>query len=308
MNENSSAYKNKVHLYQGDPLLRLILDHWRLRPWQVSILTALVGFGALSAWYIIFTHLRPELKQLRGLFDFYSATWGDALILPLLNGLAVWYYLYTARVLTEQIQKTFAAQPKKGSLFLHRVNRAYNHPLVVVSLILTTLTLSFLWHWGEVHGVDRNWTLPVLGQRNGAGIYHHLFLSLELYIFFFLSYRHLVTTWALLRLARLTTSKAALADAGRRIFVRLAWILFFWGIFDSLFLIDFFYGIENTSLSTLFGGLPLAVLSGYYVIVTLWGVLPIFALALALRQPLTFPVPIVLSYGVIFVLPLLYII
>ncbi len=289
-------------------MLRLLLDRLRMRPWQVSILTALVGFGALSIWYILLMRLRPEMNQLRGLFDFYSASWGDALILPILNGLAVYYCLYTAKILTEQIQKTFTAQPEEGTLFLHRVNRAYNHPLVVTALILTTLTLSFLWHWGEIHGVDRNWTLPALGQRNGAGIYHHLFLSLELYIFFFLSYRHSVTIWTLLRLARLTTNGSALAAAVRGIFALLGWILFLWGIFDSLFLIDFFYGVENASLSDLFSGLPLVILCAYYLIITLWGVLPLFALSSALKQPIAPPAPLLLSYAIIFLLPLLYIV
>ncbi|MCP4541738.1 MAG: hypothetical protein GY832_31790 [Chloroflexi bacterium] len=285
IHSDDPAPSRPVSVYRGDPLFRLLLDRWRLGSLSIGLLTVCAGFGVLAVWYVALLIWQPQIRPLRGIFEFYSATLGDAILLPVLNVLAVWYCEFVAQGLSLQIARAFPDQPEVERDFVRRCDRAYNHPLVIVSLITITIILTILWHLAEVHGPDRNWTLPVQGKISAAGIYHQAFFGLQMYISLFLTYRHMATVWLILCLARLAPDRAALARFAWELCTFFQVILLGWGAFGSLFLVDFFYNAPIISFGELLSQ-GVALFLGVYYCASLigLGILPSLVLFRKLEQ------------------------
>ena len=239
-NTTAQESPQSLSLYRGDPLFRLLLDRWQVRGQHIVLATIGLGFVMMSLLYLLMTNLYPETRQARSLFEFYSATLGELLLLPIVNYLAIGYCHYVAHKLTF-VAESMLPNPEAVRHFLARAGQIYNQHIVTIMLITLVGGVSFLWHLGEIYGPDRNWTLPVRGQINLAGVYHQVFWSFELYLAFFLIYRHLATLRLLLHLTSNTREQKVLAQVSQEICAYFTGILLVWGVFNSLFLTDFYY-------------------------------------------------------------------
>ena len=76
-----------IQPYSGDPLNRYLINSLGIQPYQISLLTFLAGFGMLSLWYWVMEYLKHPDIIFRGLYDYYSSSIGDALVVPLIIGI-----------------------------------------------------------------------------------------------------------------------------------------------------------------------------------------------------------------------------
>lgn len=111
--------------------------------------TCVAGFGALLG-FSIFTVKTPGL---RGLFDYLSATWGDAVLLPVSMGALVYAYDQTP-----------------GQSFDRAIIAAGGLTGAVVGAATQV-------QWLADENPELNWTLPTPHHFNAAGVYHAVFLT-----------------------------------------------------------------------------------------------------------------------------------
>lgn len=111
--------------------------------------TCLAGFGALVGFSAI-TVTPPEL---RGLFDYLSATWGDAILLPVSVGALVYAYDAMERRPHDRALLLFGGLAGGAVGALTQVQ------------------------WLSDDDPELNWTLPTAHHFNAAGVYHAVFLT-----------------------------------------------------------------------------------------------------------------------------------
>jgi hypothetical protein len=262
------------HLYRTDPIFRLLLGRWRLGEQGVAMLTLVLGFGVLSAWYLVSWALDPATRCRRGPFEYYSATLGDLLLIPLLNAIAV---RYLCRVVGG-LCRVAAATQRGAWRLLALVERAYNAPLGRTFALAVMAAAVALEHLDELYGLDRNRTVPEWGRPRLSALYHQSFFACETLIVASLAVRHIVTTRLLLRLARNGSYRSRLrvvAEQSQRLY---GWVLLGWGAFVSLRVTDFFYLTPSVSLQAIAAlPAPLTVLAVYYLALIGTGVIPAVA-------------------------------
>ena len=282
MSPGERSFAGAPSLHRGDPLFRLLLDRWGLAERGMAVLTVAVGFGALALWYLGTLLFFPALRCMRGMFEYYSATVGDLILLPVLNALALRY----ARAVipgVAAVVRASAASERHAARLLRLVDRLYNARKGLVFVLAIAASVVAWQRFDELYGLDRNWTVPVWGQPRLVAWYHQAFFGFEAYLMAYLVYRHTLTWHLLRRLARRPAAQpivSALADRSARLF---GWILLSWGAFVSLRLLDFFrFGsvVHPTSLFSL--PAPITTAAFYYAVLVGAGLWP---LMMSVRQP-----------------------
>jgi hypothetical protein len=279
MRQQKTRTRGALSLHRGDPLFRLLLDHFGLDERGIAALTVIVGFGVLGVWYLGTLFFDPASSGLRGLFEYYSATLGDLILLPLLNALAARYALVMAPGIEAAVRvgSRSEGQALRRLALIGRIYDARKGLIFVVAIVAAVVAWQRV---DELYGIDRNWTVPIWGEPRLVAWYHQAFFGFEAYLTTYLFYRY-TTTWRLLRHleADPTTRPTAIALAGRslRLF---SWVLLGWGGFVSLRLMDFFHVTPTVSLQALFRlPAPVATAVFYYVILAGAGLWPLVALS-----------------------------
>jgi hypothetical protein len=114
-----------------------------------AILTFIAGFGVMSVLYI--TGSWPA--GVRGLYSFKSATYGDALLIPLLIAILV---------------NTYLSLPRRG----------HDRQILLIAAIPgICIGVIIQWLWLHSSHPALNWTLPDPHTFNYAGWYHAAFLT-----------------------------------------------------------------------------------------------------------------------------------
>lgn len=147
------------------------------RPVLLAVGVLLSGFGALAVMYL--TRGRIQYPALRGLLGFASATYGDALLLPLVA-------FAIARFHQEWggIERHLAEYGISGRV-LSSVDDARVLPTSVAAGIVGTSALYATWLLDP--GIEPNWTMPSAGHLNLYGWWHLGFfcvMSVWLWTFF----------------------------------------------------------------------------------------------------------------------------
>jgi hypothetical protein len=266
--------RNTLRFCRTDPVFRILLGRWGLDERGVAVLTAAFGFGVLTTWYLVCLIVDPAALGRRGPFEYFSASAGDLVLLPLLTATA---FRYLRQVLGGLLPAVAAALRDARRLG-EPVARAYNISRGLTFVIAFTALAFALEHVDEVYGADRNWTVPEWGRLTPVAAYHQAFFALQAFIVGSLIVRHLITVRLLLRLARSGSRRAALAAVAERSLRVFGWALLGWGFFVSLRVMDFFYLVPTVSASALME-FPAAVsaLVIYYVLLLVVGIVPIAA-------------------------------
>lgn len=108
-----------------------------------SLIICLLGFGVLNIFWLTMTH-NPEIK---GLYDYYAATLGDGVFLPIVVG--------------------------AGSYFVdvNKVNTHYKyHNVILVIMLLFGSGMQVSWLINP--NIELNWTIDRVHSFNMAGWYH----------------------------------------------------------------------------------------------------------------------------------------
>ncbi len=262
---------------RSDPLFRLLLGRWGLGERGVAVLTAVLGFGVLTAWYLVSLALDRGAQGRRGPFEYFTVTIGDLVLIPLLNGLAVGY----VREVVGGLLRVAGTGGRPAGRLLALLERAYNTPLGLVFVLMVAIAAAGLQHVDELYGPDRNWTVPERGQLRPVALYHQLFFGVEAFIVAFLVFRHMVTVRWLLRLGRDSSPGGGLRALAERSLELYSWASLGWGAFVSLRVMDFLYLIPAMTPDAVARlPAPLAALVAYYLLACLTGLLP----ALAVRR------------------------
>ena len=213
-------------------------------------------------------------EEQRGPFEYFTATAGDLVLLPLLNGISVRY----AREVMGGLLWVVSSARRHTRRLLALIERAYNSPLGLAFVLVVVATAAALQHLDELYGVDRNWTVPERGDLRPVAIYHQVLFACEAFIVAFLVVRHAVTVRCLLRLARegpLRVRLTAVADGACPSSAGCSWA----GVlFVSLRMMDFFYLTPTASAGALAElPAPVTTLVVYYVMALVTGILPAVA-------------------------------
>ena len=121
-----------------------------LRPAALTSATvAVAGFGVMNAFWATQVHD----GALRGLYDYLSASYGDALLLPAASGAVV--YIRSTLPLAKHERRVGMIAAAAG--------------------MLAGAALQVAWLIDD--NPELNWTLPAPHQMNAAGIYHAAFLT-----------------------------------------------------------------------------------------------------------------------------------
>jgi len=271
-------------LFRNDPVFRLLLSRWPLGERSVATLTLLLGFGVLTTWYLLGLAVEPAARGRRGPFEYYSFSFGDLVLIPLLNGAAVRY----ARRIVEGVYLAIAATQRGARRVRALIERTYNAPQMRTAAVAVAAVAVSLQHLDELYGLDRNWTVPAWGHLRPVAAYHQLFFACEAFIVAFLVARHVATAWLLLRLGRDEAGRAQLAPVAEQSLRLYGWVLLGWGTFASLRVMDFFYLTPTVSAAAIVElTTPLAVLAVYYVALIATGVAPMVAVARRYQLALT---------------------
>ena len=119
----------------------------------VGVLTLLAGFGAWALGHWLFLRLAsPEHRNVRGWTEYKAAFWGDLLVLPVINGLMIW------------ILSQLSFDPIG----------AYWLPILVAVMI------TIFVHYEQASLGHTNWTMPRPWRWNSFGLYHALFMAVNL--------------------------------------------------------------------------------------------------------------------------------
>ena len=145
----------------------------RLSPIKSLLLALLSGPLPLSIMYFYMVAVDHPAANYRGLFDFYSASFGDFLVLPI--SWAVMARTYS------RISASNNWRPSRG--------------IRIISFGFGIL-LTFFIVYGGMTGDHRDWTLPQKGVINFPGIYHAVFMAFMLasFMMFLLDHWHITIT------------------------------------------------------------------------------------------------------------------
>jgi hypothetical protein len=278
MKRGTARVPGDLSLHRGDPLFRLLLDRCGLDEGWIAALTAWVGFGVLCLLYSGTLYWDPASRGLRGLFEYYSATIGDLILLPLLNAVAARYVLRMAPGL-EAAVRVGSRSVSLAERRLALIERVYHSRRALVFVVAIVAAVVAWQRFDELYGIDRNWTVPIWGEPRLAAWYHQAFFGLEAYLATYLFYRY-VATWRVLRRLDadpvMRPTAIVLAHESLRLF---SWALLGWAVFVSLRLMDFFHVTPTVSLQALFTlPAPVATAVFYYVILVGAGLFPLAAL------------------------------
>jgi hypothetical protein len=288
-----------LRLFRGDPVFSVLLGRWGLGERGVACLTFALGFGVLATWCLVGLAVDPAARGRRGLFEYYSGTLGDALLLPVLSLAAVRY----AWRVQGGLVIALSGAGRHARRLLAAVERAYNAPPGLSFVLSVAVMAVALEHVDELYGVDRNWTVPEWGRLSTAAAYHQAFFACQAYVVAFLVLRHAVTIRLLLRLARLRTSRTELVSLAQRSLWAFGWALLGWGAFVSLRLTDFLHVTPTISARALAAlPAPVATLAAYYVALVVAGIAP--ALAVSRRYALGWSRSSILLNGACLVAPI----
>jgi hypothetical protein len=277
----SAEEEHALRCCQQDPLCQVLLGRWHLREPAVALLTLIVGFGVLTTWYLLELAVDPSRRAQRGPFDYYSASIGDLLLLPLLNAAAMRY----ARQVVGALSLALTTVQSRARRRLAIIARVYNAPLGRAVALSGAAVALILQHLDELYGLDRNWTVPEWGRPRPTAVYHQLFFACEALIVAFLIVRHVATVRLLLRLGRRAASRARLTAVAERSLRLYGWVLLGWGTFVSLRLMDFFHLTRTVSAQALAAlPAPVMALAVYYLALIATGLIPM--IAVARRYPL----------------------
>lgn len=128
----------------------------KLRSWKAIITPLFLGTGVFTILYLYSVCAKLPGSDQRGLFEYYSTTFGDILIVPL----------------------TWLLMSKHYSLsqFSGKERSKLTVPIVIVSVLILTSIYTI----NSMYGNARDWTLPTYGSINIQGIYHSLFIAFML--------------------------------------------------------------------------------------------------------------------------------
>lgn len=223
--------KFEVNLYA---LLMIPHIQERLTSAKISAAAALAlllgGFVAMNIFWFSDEH-DPNLL---GLYDFKSATYGDAVALPLLLFLLV-------RLGQWQVKRT-----------LRR-----NLLLAICGILGICAGVISQWMWLQDDDIILNWTLPQAGQFNAAGYYHAAFLALTVGLFMVVSVQAFVA------------SRDHLKSDLPRIPIEYPLCIIVIPLFPTLHAIDF-HSPESSVSSVVFGVAPLCLLPFLLVALVAW--------------------------------------
>ena len=166
-----------------------------LDPLVAAALTLAAGWGMMNLWWI-----RTQSTQLRGLYDYWSSTLGDGIVLPVM-----------AYSLTRLGQLLPPRHTRRGTLT----------GAVIGAIAGGAITIS----WLADSDPTPNWTLPYPGHFTAAGWYHAAFMIAALITF---------TAMFLDLITRLQTSITRRSEVHRHFVVVLA----AFASFGALLLID----------------------------------------------------------------------
>lgn len=194
--------------------------------------TSFVGFGAMNAFRLVIR----EDPGLKGLYDYFSSSWGDALLLPIIVG-----------SLHEAIHQL---PPAKGERIA----------TIVGSLLGAAAGIKTQLDWLTDPNVDPNWTIPEPGLMNVAGWYHAAFLvGLS-------SYLSGQTARVAVRLADASRQGNDRGQAIRNLSITLSAA----AAFSLLLAIDNYHQLDReasrSSMQTVLAGLGLVALVGAYLV------------------------------------------
>ena len=130
-----------------------------LRGFKAVLLPFLLGPITLSMMYLYLVFTDSTAINQRGLFEFYSATAGDFLILPL----------------------TWLLMSKSYS---HKELDVKKPTWVFILIICVSILMSGGITYLSMQGERRDWTLPTQGIINFPGVYHSTFMAFMFAILF----------------------------------------------------------------------------------------------------------------------------
>jgi hypothetical protein len=284
---------------RSDAVFRVLLGRWRLHEPGVAVLTMVLGFGVLAAWYFAGLAFDPTARGRRGPFEYYSGSLGDLVLIPLLNAAAVRY----VRLIPGGLQLAVAASRRCARPLLTLIERTYNARQGRTFALGVMTVAVVLQHVDELYGIDRNWTVPEWGHLRPVAAYHQAFFACEAFIVAFLVVRHVVTVRLLLRLARNAASRARLACVAADSLRIYGWVLLGWGAFVSLRVMDFFHLTPTVSAAAIAKlPAPMTALVVYYVLLLVTGAVPMAAVTRQYR--LGWTSTSTLLTGIAFIVPI----
>lgn len=126
----------------------------------VGLLTCFFSFGVQTLFYLWYKSKKHSLiSQHRAVVNYASGIIGDGILVPLINIFAVISLSYLQRVYL-------------------------NFTFFILALTLGFLTTSLI-HYGQMRFALTNWTMPKVGKWNVLGLYHAIFMFLEISFLFY---------------------------------------------------------------------------------------------------------------------------
>lgn len=196
----------------------------------VALALLLGGFVAMNIFWIS-DEYDPDLL---GLYDFKSATYGDAVVLPALLFLLV-------RIGQWQLKRTVG-----------------RNLLLAGCAILGIFVGTFSqWMWLQDKDIVLNWTLPQPGQFNDAGWYHAGFLSLAIGLF------------AVASVQAFAASRDQLRSRLSRVPIEYPLCVIVFPLFPALHAIDF-HSSNSAVSAVVFAVAPLCLLPFLLIVLVSW--------------------------------------
>ena len=153
---------------RGTGLTESLLAFTSRHPLGVALGVAFAGFGMLSIMYLGWG--RAMYPDLRGLFDFASATHGDALVLPLAT-----YFMARFHALWPDMTVALAHTPSARPLRAISHGERLGYASLAAGVIGTALLYAT---WLFSGATELNWTLPAPGVLNIFGYWHLAFFGM----------------------------------------------------------------------------------------------------------------------------------
>ncbi len=144
-----------------------------LSPHEIGILIFFLGFGILSLWYLVLVLVKSPLVHLKGMFSYYSSTFGDAILIPISTILIATTY----KEMSVTLNQALRARSKTVRNQTRSTIRSINNPFVTWIPYIISLLIVVLVHfsWLSDPTTELNWTIPSPHLINGPGIYHAFF-------------------------------------------------------------------------------------------------------------------------------------
>lgn len=121
--------------------------------WEVALLTFIASFGIQFGFYLYYKITsNPIIKTHKSVISYLSGVIGDAILMPLVNILAV--------------------------SALNSLNYKFNITTLLWASFGGTIVF-FVFHLGQEYFKLTNWTMPENGLWNNVGVYHAIFMFAE---------------------------------------------------------------------------------------------------------------------------------